>query len=95
MQDEKGDDFWVGYGDWPLKQNGDTRMYQFDFISVAFGYICGIVLYASMSNIMYMEENDESEWLHIVGGVFCYWLHYDVSPSPVRTYVESGRPREA
>ena len=36
-------------------------MYQFDFISVAFGYICGIVLYASMSNSMYMEENDESE----------------------------------
>ena len=36
-------------------------MYQFDFISVAFGYISGIILYASMSNIMYMEENDESE----------------------------------
>jgi hypothetical protein len=36
-------------------------MYQLDFVSVAFGYICGIVLCASMSNIMYMEESDESE----------------------------------
>lgn len=44
-----------------LNQNGDTGMYQFDFVSVAFGYICGIVLYASMSNIMYMETNDEDE----------------------------------
>ena len=35
-------------------------MYQFDFISVALGYISGIILYASMSNIMYMEENDEN-----------------------------------
>jgi hypothetical protein len=44
-----------------LNQNGDTGMYQFDFISVAFGYILGIILYASMSNIMYMEENDENQ----------------------------------
>lgn len=44
-----------------LNQNGDTGMYQFDFISVALGYICGIILYASMSNIMYMEESDDSE----------------------------------
>ena len=36
-------------------------MYQFDFISVAFGYTVGILLYASMSNIMYMEESDDSE----------------------------------
>jgi hypothetical protein len=36
-------------------------MYQFDFISVAFGYIVGIILYASMSNIMYMEESDENQ----------------------------------
>ena len=36
-------------------------MYQFDFISVAFGYIVCIILYASMSNIMYMEENDENQ----------------------------------
>lgn len=36
-------------------------MYQLDFVSVAFGYICGIVLYASMSNIMYMENDDENE----------------------------------
>ena len=36
-------------------------MYQFDFISVAFGYTVGIILYASMSNIMYMEENDENQ----------------------------------
>jgi hypothetical protein len=36
-------------------------MYQFDFISVAFGYIVGILLSASMSHIMCMEENDEIE----------------------------------
>ena len=36
-------------------------MYQFDFISVAFGYIVGILLSASMSHIMYMEENNEIE----------------------------------
>jgi hypothetical protein len=36
-------------------------MHQFDFISVAFGYIAGIILYASMSNVMYMEENDENQ----------------------------------
>ena len=36
-------------------------MYQLDFVSVSFGYICGIILYASMSNIMYMEENNEDE----------------------------------
>jgi hypothetical protein len=44
-----------------LKTKGDTGMYEIDFISVAFGYICGIVLYASVSNIMYMEENDENQ----------------------------------
>jgi len=35
-------------------------MYQFDFISVAFGYIVGILLSATMSHIMHMEENDEN-----------------------------------
>ena len=94
MKNDKDDDFWVGYGDWPLNY-GDTGMYQLDFVSVAFGYICGIILYASMSNIMYMEENNEDEWLRIVGGVFCSGVWLDVSPSPVRTYVETGRPREA
>ena len=59
MKSDSGDDFWVGYGDQTF--NGDTRMYQFDFISVAFGYIVGILLSASMSHIMYMEENDENQ----------------------------------
>jgi hypothetical protein len=36
-------------------------MYTLDFVSVAFGYIVGILLYASMSNIMYMENHDEGE----------------------------------
>lgn len=36
-------------------------MYQFDLVSIALGYVCGIVLYASMSNIMYMENDDENE----------------------------------
>lgn len=36
-------------------------MHQFDFISIIFGYICGIILYASVSNTMYMERIDESE----------------------------------
>lgn len=34
-------------------------MYQFDFISVVVGYICGILLYSSMSHIMYLDNNDE------------------------------------
>ena len=67
-------------------------MYQFDFVSVAFGYICGIVLYANMSNIMYMENDDESARLHTVGGMFCDWLWHDVSPSSVSTYVKQGGP---
>lgn len=36
-------------------------MYEFDFVSIAFGYICGILLYASVSHIMYMEKDDEVE----------------------------------
>jgi len=36
-------------------------MYEIDFVSVAIGYIFGVLLVYSTQHLFFVEENDESE----------------------------------
>lgn len=40
---------------------GDTGMYDFDFVSVATGYILGVLLYHSVARIIVLEKDYEGE----------------------------------
>ena len=36
-------------------------MYEFDFVSVVVGYICGVLLAHSTTHLFFVEKNDEGE----------------------------------
>lgn len=42
-------------------KNGDTGMYEIDFVSVVIGYIFGVLLAHSTSHLFFVETNDEGE----------------------------------
>jgi hypothetical protein len=36
-------------------------MYEFDFVSVVFGYVAGVLLCYSITHVIFVEKDDESE----------------------------------